>query len=522
MPQTNQPKVTVRPWQAEDIPAVVACQKVAYSDYPQGAHYDQRAYELQFVAFPEGQVLAELEGKVIGYSTSIIVQLDDDNHIYTYNEITGDGAFSTHDPSGDTLYGADIAVHPAYRGRGVSKRLYKARRRLMRRYNLRRMVAYGRLPGYNAVAGRMTAQEYVDAVVRGEMSDSALNAHLAAGYTVRGVVLDLMWDDSSLNYSTFLEMRNEFFKPEKRRIAASPVTRPVRRVRVCAAQYLMRPMKTWKEFKRSVEFFVTTADAYHCHFLLLPELFTAQLLSTMPQEWDARRAALELAAMADRLIDMFRGLAQQHSLYIIGGSTPVMRDGVLYNTAHLFTPSGRVYTQDKLHITPWERELWGVRPGSEAKVFETPLGRIAIQICYDIEFPEMARLLTLAGAELIFVPFSTDEKKAYYRVRYTAQARAVENYIYVVIAGNVGNLPSRHYLLNYGQAAVLTPSDFAFPLQATAGEADPNIETVVIAELDLTSLAMQREMGSVRPLYDRRPDLYDLRPKAPIRRIRTE
>ncbi|MCB0234451.1 MAG: GNAT family N-acetyltransferase, partial [Anaerolineae bacterium] len=170
MPQPNQPKVTVRPWQAEDIPAVVACQKVAYSDYPQGAHYDQRAYELQFVAFPEGQVLAELEGKVIGYSTSIIVQLDDDNHIYTYNEITGDGAFSTHDPSGDTLYGADIAVHPAYRGRGVSKRLYKARRRLMRRYNLRRMVAYGRLPGYNAVAGRMTAQEYVDAVVRGEMS----------------------------------------------------------------------------------------------------------------------------------------------------------------------------------------------------------------------------------------------------------------------------------------------------------------------------------------------------------------
>ncbi len=134
----------------------------------------------------------------------------------------------------------------------------------------------------------------------------------------------------------------------------------------------------------------------------------------------------------------------------------------------------------------------------------------------------MARLLTLAGAELIFVPFSTDEKKAYYRVRYTAQARAVENYVYVVIAGNVGNLPSRHYLLNYGQAAVLTPSDFAFPLQATAGEADPNIETVVIAELDLTSLAMQREMGSVRPLYDRRPDLYELRPVTPIRVVRTE
>ncbi len=374
MTQANQAKITVRPWRAEDIPAVIACQQAAYADYPPGEHYGQRAYELQFSAFPEGQFLAEMDGEVVGYTTCIIVQLNDDNHIYTYSEITGDGTFSTHDPSGDTLYGADIAVHPAYRGRGVSKRLYKARRRLMRRYNLRRMVAYGRLPGYNAVAGKMTAQEYVDAVVRGELSDSALNAHLAAGYTVLGALLDLMWDDSSFNYSTFLEMPNEFFKPEKRRIAASPVTRPVRRVRVCAAQYLMRPIKTWKEFKRSVEFFVTTADAYHCHFLLLPELFTAQLLSTMPQEWDARRAALELAAMADRLIDMFRGLAQDHSLYIIGGSTPVMRDGVLYNTAHLFTPSGRVYTQDKLHITPWERELWGVRPGNEAKSLRDAAG----------------------------------------------------------------------------------------------------------------------------------------------------
>lgn len=522
MTQAKPAKFTVRPWRAEDIPAVIACQEAAYSDFPQGEQYNQRAYELQFAAFPDGQYLAELDGQVIGYSTSIIVQLDDDNHIYTYSEITGDGAFSTHDPSGDTLYGADIAVHPAYRGRGVSKRLYKERRRLMRRYNLRRMVAYGRLPGYIAVAGQLTAQEYVDAVLRGQLADSALNAHLAAGYTVRGVLLDLVWDDSSLNYATFLEMSNKVFKPEKRRIAAAPVTRPVRRVRVCAGQYLMRPIKTWEEFERSVEFFATTADAYHCHFLLLPELFTVQLLSTMPLDWDARRAALELAAMADRLSDMFRRLAQQYSLYIIGGSTPVMREGVLYNSAHLFTPSGRVYTQDKLHITPWERDLWGVRPGSEAKVFDTPLGRIAIQICYDIEFPEMARLLTLAGAELIFVPFSTDEKKAYYRVRYTAQARAVENYIYVVIAGNVGNLPSRHYLLNYGQAAVFTPSDFAFPLKATASEADPNVETVVIAELDLTSLAMQRELGSVRPLYDRRPDLYELRARTPIRVVRTQ
>jgi predicted amidohydrolase len=195
---------------------------------------------------------------------------------------------------------------------------------------------------------------------------------------------------------------------------------------------------------------------------------------------------------------------------------------LLYNVAHLFTPSGNVYTQDKLHVTPYERTQWDIQPGTEIKVFETPLARIGIQICYDIEFPEVARLLTLAGAEMIFVPFSTDEKKAYYRVRYCAHARAVENYIYLVLAGNAGNLPATSYLLNYSQSAVLTPSDFSFPLEATAGLADPNVETVVVADLDLTGLSQQRELGSVRPLHDRRPDLYELRSRQPIKTVLVE
>jgi predicted amidohydrolase len=242
----------------------------------------------------------------------------------------------------------------------------------------------------------------------------------------------------------------------------------------------------------------------------------------MPANIDSVSAIQELAGMTERYIEMFRRFATEYRLYIIGGSQPVLRDGIIYNVAHLFTPSGQVYTQDKLHITPSEREHWDIQPGEEIKVFDTPLARIAIQVCYDIEFPEVARLLTLAGVETIFVPFSTDERKAYLRVRYTAQARAVENSIYVVISGNVGNLPTRTYLLNYGQSAVLTPSDFAFPAQATANEAEPNVETVVISDLDLASLAQHREMGDTRPLFDRRPDLYTLQPKVPIKIVRTE
>jgi len=519
----RKPRVRTRIWQIEDIPGIVACHRAAYPEYPENAYYTERFYEMQLAAFPEGQFLAEVEGKIVGYATSIIVQLDDRTHPYTYEEITGAGTFSSHDPSGDTLYGADIAVHPGYRGMAVAGKLYEQRKRLLKRYNLRRMVAYGRIPGYNAVAGKMTAEEYVDKVVRGELKDSSLQAHLKAGYDVKRVLLDFLWDDSSLNYSTWLEVANPDYQPQKRQIAAAPLQRPVRKIRVCAAQYFMRPIRYWDEFKQTVMFFVDTADTYHCHFLIFPELFTVQLFSLMPSDLDTRSAIKQLAGMTERYLDLFTQAAVDHGLYIIAGSHPVVRDDAVYNVAHLFTPSGNVYTQDALHVPPIEREEFGFEPGEEIKVFDTPLARIAILVSYDIEFPELSRLMTLSGAEVLFVPYSTDEKNAYDRVRYTAQARCVENSVYAVIAGNVGNLPTvKNYLINYGRAAVLTPSDFAFPPSGTAGEAEPNVETVVITDLDLTSLSQQREFSRSRHLYDRRADLYEVRAKRAVKIVRTD
>ncbi|MCA9920190.1 MAG: GNAT family N-acetyltransferase [Anaerolineales bacterium] len=517
-------RITVRQWQEEDIPKIVACHKAVYGDLYEGDDlYGRRAYTMQFSAFPEGQFLAELNGEVVGYTTSIILQLDDDEEAYTYQEITGAGTFTSHTYSGDTLYGADIAVHPEFRRRGISKRLYQKRRQLLSKYNLRRMVAYGRIPDYHLVSGKMTAEKYVEKVIAGEMWDSALKAHLDAGYAVKRVLLDFVDDEYSLNYATWLEMPNPTYKPERRKIAAAPLKRPVRTIRVCAAQYLMRPIQNWDEFEQQVTFFAMSAESYHCHFLLMPELFTVQLFTLMSKELDPKTAAHQLADYHEKYVALFQRLATRYGIYIIGGTTPTERNGRLYNVAHLFTPTGNVYTQDKLHITPYERDFWDIQPGESLKIFETPLGRIAIQVCYDIEFPEAARLLTLAGAEVIFVPFSTDERKAYYRVRFSSQARAVENYIYVVLAGNAGNLPTTPwYLLNYSQSAVFTPSDFAFPPEATAGLADPNVETAVIADLDLTTLSHMRESGSVRPLRDRRLDLYELKPKIPIKIVVVE
>ncbi len=503
--------IKVRRWKTSDIPALVACQNAAYPNIARESLADERKFAMQLAAFPEGQYLAERDGRVVGYCTSLIVVVDDDAPWYSFDEITGAGTFSTHDPSGDTLYGADIAVHPDLRGCGVAGLMYKKRRALLKRLNLRRMVAGGRIPGYAAVAKRMTPEEYIDAVRRGELKDSALSAHLKAGYEVRSIHYAYLNDRESMNYATVLHLANPAFNTEQHRIAASPIRKTVRKVRVCAAQYQMRTINAWADLARQVHFFAETASEYHCHFLLMPELFTAQLFSLLPRDMHSREAVVKVVGYYEQYLQLFRELAAEFSLYIIGGSTPTMIDGEIRNTAHLFSPSGDFYTQDKIHITPVERQYYGTFPGDSIRVFDTPLGRIGIAVCYDVEFPELVRLLALHGIEILFVPFATDERKSYFRVRHCAQARAVENVIYVVMAGCVGNLPQvRSFLVNYGQAAMCTPCDVAFPMDGVLAEADPNTETVVVGELDLNDLAVQRDHGTVRPLQDRRTDLYSL------------
>jgi predicted amidohydrolase/ribosomal protein S18 acetylase RimI-like enzyme len=518
-------KVHIRRWREEDFAGLVQCQKAVYqSDFPTDSASDRRLFELEFKKFPEGQVLAECNGRIVGYACAIIVQLDDAQPYYTYSEITGDSTFSTHDPSGDTLYGADIAVHPDFRGSGIAGLLYGQRMRIMKRYNLRRMVAHGRLPNYHKYVGQFTPEQYVHEVQARRILDPALIAHFKAGYSVKAILFDQLVDRSSMNYTTWLEKLNPDFSEAKRRIASTPIKRPVRRIRVCTAQCEMKSITSWEEFRRHVIFFVKTAASYHCHFLLFPELFTLQLLGLQPQDQDDLPAKLKtLAQRVDDYKELFQELAQDQGLYIIGGSHPCLRGEKVFNTSYLFTPTGRVYEQDKLHISRSERSSYAFNPGEAIRVFDTPMARIAILVSYDIEFPELTRLMVKYGAEVLFVPFATDERKAYSRIRFCAHSRAVENCVYVVIAGNVGNLGHADTLMiNYAQSAIITPSDFAFPTNSVEAEADANTETVAIAELDISNLLLQRDIGTVRPLFDMRMDLFETQAKVPIEVIRCD
>jgi predicted amidohydrolase len=152
-----------------------------------------------------------------------------------------------------------------------------------------------------------------------------------------------------------------------------------------------------------------------------------------------------------------------------------------------------------------------VKPGDGIEVFDTDRGKINIQICYDIEFPELSRVAVSKGAQIIFVPFCTDERYGYLRVRQCAQARCIENGVYAVIAGNVGNLPFVENMdIQYAQSGIYTPSDFMFSRDAIAAECTPNVETVVIHDVDLEILKRHRSNGSTLNWFDRRQDLYEV------------
>lgn len=277
------------------------------------------------------------------------------------------------------------------------------------------------------------------------------------------------------------------------------------RIRVGTLQYFIRPVTTFDQFRDQVEALVETAADYKCHLLVFPEYFTVQLLTLGNVRRPIREQVLDLASQVDRFTELMSGLAARHGLHIVAGTIPVRPAGEdrVYNQSMTFGPGGGLGVQRKLHMTRFETEEWIVSPGETLRVFETAFGRIAVAICYDVEFPEIARAAAREGASLLIVPSCTDDRQGFWRVRYCAHARAIENQMYVICAGTVGSLPMVPAVsLNYGQASILTPSDFAFSRDGILAEGNPNQEMMVIGELNLRTIVETRSSGTVLPLHD--------------------
>jgi predicted amidohydrolase/ribosomal protein S18 acetylase RimI-like enzyme len=495
--------IELRNLQAEDFEQVTDLQLKCF---PGMKPWMKEQFLSQLEIFPEGQACLVFEGKIVASSCSLVLDFNLYSEWHSWMEIADNGYIRNHNIKGNTLYGIEIMVHPDYRGMKLARRLYDSRKEIAKKYNLMRIILGGRIPGYCKYADKISAKEYVEKVIDKVYIDPVLTTQISNGFVIKRLIPNYLTSDKeSMGYATFLEWANLDYVPDVSRKFI-----PVKPVRVCAVQYMMRMLKNFEDFAQQCEYFVSVASDYHCDFVLFPEIFTTQLLSFLP----SRRPALamrELSRFTPLYLELFTQLAIKYNINIVGGSHFTIEDENLFNISYLFRRDGTLGKQYKLHITPNESKWWGVKPGNILEVFDTDCGKISIQICYDIEFPELSRIAVEKGAQIIFIPFCTDEKYAYLRVRYCAQARCIENHVYTIISGSVGNLPSVDNIdIHYAQSAIFTPSDIPFSRDAIQSEATPNIETVIIDDVDLELLKTHRQTGSVLNWKNRRTDIYNI------------
>jgi predicted amidohydrolase len=273
------------------------------------------------------------------------------------------------------------------------------------------------------------------------------------------------------------------------------------KVKIAAAQYDIGFFDNWQAYRQKIERWVADAARSEAGILLFPEYAAMELASLFGREVysSLSRQLTALQSVLDDYLALFQGLAGQHGCYIQPGTFPVkMADGTYRNRAFLFMPDGRIDYQDKLMMTRFENEQWFIHRGEEIKCFDTDFGKIAINICYDSEFPFLARQQVEAGANLILVPSCTDTLAGYHRVRIGCQARALENQCFVVQSPTVGSaLWSEAVDVNIGAAAVYTPVDYGFPDNGVLAVGELNATQWVMAEISLDEIETVRERGQV-------------------------
>lgn len=508
MIENNELSIELRNLQINDFKQLKNSMMEAYPDW-EGELWKENQIAKLLEEFPEGQICVTVNEKVVASALSIIVDYSrfGDNH--TYIDITGNETFSTHNDNGDVLYGIDIFVHPDYRDLRLGRRMYDARKELCEKLNLKSILAGGRIPNYKEHSGKMSPREFIEKVQHKELYDPILTFQISNDFHVKKILKGYLPEDKeSMEYAVLLEWNNVYYQEKP-----TLINEPKSVVRIGLIQWQMRNFADMDKLFEQVEFFIDAVSGYNSDFVLFPEFFNAPLMADYNDlpEPDAIR---KLAQFTEPSRQRFTDLAIAYNINIITGGMPFLENDQLKNVGYLCRRDGSYEEYEKIHITPSELSSWGMVGGDEIKVLETDCGKIGVLICYDVEFPELPRLLADQGMQLLFVPFLTDTQNGYMRVRRCAQARAIENECYVSIAGCVGNLPRVNNMdIQYAQSAVFTPSDFAFPTNGVKTEATPNTEMTLIVDVDLNLLKELHNFGSVRNLKDRRNDLYNLKLK---------
>ena len=344
-----------------------------------------------------------------------------------------------------------------------------------------------------------------------EIHDPVLNVQLSNDFHARQILRNYRsGDKESQEDAALLEWNNIYYeqKPETKEVSTEKKI-----IRLGLVQWQMRPYKHLDDLMEQAEYFIDAVSDYRSDFVLFPEFFNAPLMAAY-NHLSEPESIRKLASYTEEIRDRFSELAISYNINIITGSMPYIIEDKLYNVGYLCKRNGEIEDYIKIHVTPDEAKVWGMSGGNKVQVFDTDCGKIGVLICYDVEFPELARIQADNGMNILFVPFLTDTQNGYSRVRNCAQARAIENECYVAIAGSVGNLPKVHNMdIQFAQSVVFTPCDFSFPTNGVKAEATPNTEMILISDVDVDLLKELHENGAVRNLKDRRMDIFSLKYK---------
>lgn len=274
-------------------------------------------------------------------------------------------------------------------------------------------------------------------------------------------------------------------------------------MKIAAAAYPLDRFDHWADYAAKQAAWVGEAAAAGADLLVFPEYGRMELAAIAGAADDLEASLHAAAGLAERADGLMADLARQYGVHILCPSGPVFRQAERrpVNRACLVGPDPVrpiVGHQDKQVMTRFERETWDVAPGDPLTVIDTPLGRIGILICYDGEFPLLARALAEKGAEILLVPSCTDTEHGYHRVRVGAMARALENQCVVVQSPTVGDAPwSPAVDENVGAAGIFGPPDLGFPADGVIAQGALNAPGWVMAEIDLADIARVRAQGAV-------------------------
>jgi len=270
---------------------------------------------------------------------------------------------------------------------------------------------------------------------------------------------------------------------------------------VALAQYPIEPVASFAAWQERMTRWVEQAAQAGARLLVFPEYAGMELASLDPASMGDLQGTLRFVeGLVERIDAHHRALAMAQDVHILAGTMPcALPDGRVVNRARLFTPAGRCGHQDKIVMTRFEREDWGIDGGDRVRLFKTTLGRIGISICYDIEFPLIARAQAEADAALILSPSCTDTMQGYWRVRIGAQARALENQCFVAQVPMVGMAPWSPVLdANYGAAALFAPPDGDSPDDGVLAIGKLGQAQWVYATVDPDRVTHWRQKGTVR------------------------